>query len=91
MITLGDIFEKPKVELFNSLPNSRFYNNSREREKEIKKTISQALRAFNVHVLQFDKNKNQLPKWKKETNKLNLRTTWGFCYARQKQSSLNPF
>lgn len=66
MITLGDIFEKPKVELFHSAPNSKFYNSCREREKEIKKTIRQAFKTFNVHVLQFDKNKGQLPKWKKE-------------------------
>ena len=70
MITLGDIFEKPKVELFHNLPNSKFYNSCTEREKEIKKTINQALGTFNAHVLQFDKNTNQLPKWKKEWMKL---------------------
>ena len=70
MITLGDLFEKPKVKLFLSSPNSKFYNSCREREKEIKKTISQALRTFNVHIQQFDKDRNQLPKWKKEWMRL---------------------
>lgn len=70
MITLGDLLEKPKVELFLHSPNTEFYNSCRIRENEIKKTFTHALRTFNIHVKKIGVDGSKLPKWKKEWVKL---------------------
>lgn len=70
MIRLGDLFEKPKIELFLDSPDTEFYNSCRLRENEIKKTFAQAFRTFNIHVEKIGKDASNLPKWKKERVKL---------------------
>jgi hypothetical protein len=74
---MGDIFEKPKLELFLNAPDTKFYNYCREREKEIKSTIRIAVKAFDVHVQVLMKRRDELPKWKKERMKFCM-TKLGF-------------
>ncbi len=64
-MTMGDIFKKPKRELFLGVPNNKFYNYCREREKEIKSTIRLAIKAFDTHVQVLMVKSDELPKWKK--------------------------
>jgi len=66
MITLGEIFNKPKIELFLDCEDTKFYNSCREREKEIKNAVEMSLRSFDTYVQEFEKNRNKLSKWKKE-------------------------
>jgi hypothetical protein len=66
MITLGDIFDKPKIELFANTPNTTFYNICKQRENEIKKTIYITIQTFNTHVQGLNKNKDLLASWKKD-------------------------
>jgi hypothetical protein len=71
-MTMGDIFEKPKRELFLDAPNTKFYNYCREREKEIKSTIRLAIKAFDSHVRMLMVRRDELPKWKKDRMKFCL-------------------
>jgi len=66
MITLGDIFEKPKIVLFPEYTDDKFYNNCKERESVIKRTVSSTLKSFNIHVLELEKNRSLISNWKKE-------------------------
>lgn len=66
MVTVADIFEKPKIELFTNCPDTLFFKICIERENEIKKAIRYTFKSFNTHVQILAEQSSQLPKWKKE-------------------------
>jgi hypothetical protein len=66
MVTVADIFEKPKIELFLNCPDIKFYNSCREREKQIKNAVRHTFRSFNTHAEILAQQRSQLSKWKKE-------------------------
>jgi hypothetical protein len=68
-MTMRDIFQKPKRELFLDAPNTKFYNYCRKREREIKSTIRLAIKAFDTHVGVLLVRRDELPKWKKDRMK----------------------
>lgn len=65
MMTIGDLFEKPKIILFPENKNDKFYNNCKLREAGIKEAIRITLGNFDVYVTEFACN-SSIPKWKKE-------------------------
>lgn len=66
MITLGDIFNKPKIEIFPSFNVNEVEQMCRAREVEIKTTIHMAIKAFDKHVKGIQKNREFLSLWQKE-------------------------
>jgi hypothetical protein len=66
MVTVTDIFEKPKIQLFSNSPDTKFYSNCRERESQIKDTIRHTFRNFDTHVQILVQKRSELSKWKRE-------------------------
>ncbi|MFA6151050.1 MAG: hypothetical protein WC716_07010 [Chitinophagaceae bacterium] len=64
MISVADIFEKPKIVLFTKGNNDKFYVFCQKREKELKDEIQIALFHFNTHVTILNKSRSELAKWK---------------------------
>jgi hypothetical protein len=64
MISVADIFEKPKIVLFPNGNNDKFYVFCQKREKELKDEIQITLFHFNTHVTILNKSRNELAKWK---------------------------
>jgi len=69
MITVADIFNKPKIEIFPDFGTEKFCRDCRTRENDIKHEISMATRSFNYYVKLFGGDEKHLSKWQEEKAK----------------------
>lgn len=73
MITVKDLFDKPKIIIFSEDRDDNIYSCCKEREKGIKETFDVSFKTFNLLLKKLDKNRDVFTKWEKEKVKSCIR------------------
>ena len=66
MITVKDLFDKPKIVIFSEHRHDDFYKHCKEREKALKEAFAISFKTFNNLLKKFEEKKDSFTKWEKE-------------------------
>lgn len=66
MITVKDLFDKPKIIIFSEQGQDDFYEHCKQREIGIKEAFDTSFKTFNNLLKKFEEKKDVFTKWEKE-------------------------